>query len=217
VRLPVKSEADAFRLTCGVGLAIGVSVLAAVVSSPTAGIVVFAAIAVAATIRALAAGGPAAAFPAARGGGRDHRVLLVANDAVTAGAVWDRLADRDGRGAVVEVLAPVLQSRTHFVTTDVDRETEAARRRLRTTLRAAHAHGVRAAGRVGDPINPLEALADEVRRYDIDELVVATHRADRRNWLESGILARLGERHEVPLTHVVLDDDGGVIEVHAGA
>jgi hypothetical protein len=99
----------------------------------------------------------------------------------------------------------VLQSRTHFVTTDIDHETDQARRRLRETLAWTRAHGIEASGVVGDPIDPITGIGDELRRYDVHEVIVTTHPLGDASWLEADMLRQLQEQLTVPLTHVVVD------------
>jgi hypothetical protein len=100
----------------------------------------------------------------------------------------------------------VLQSRTHFFTTDIDREREDARRRLATTLAWARERGLEAHGHVGDAIDPLASLADELRSFDVDRLVVTTLPTARAGWVELGMLEHLRDELDLPLTHVVIDD-----------
>lgn len=211
MRLPVTSEADAFRLTCGVVLTVGIASLVGWALGSVAGAVVLVVIVAAALIWDIISGErrPLVEPSEIEREKAGHRVLLVANETVISEKVWDGMRARDGHAPVVEVLAPVLQSRTHFMTTDVDRETEAAHRRLDATLAAARQHGLTADGEVGDPINPLQSLADALRRYEVDEVIVATHDADHRNWLEDQMLERIRAEIPAPLTHVVVGERSG--------
>jgi hypothetical protein len=54
---------------------------------------------------------------------RSRRVLLVANETPTSRQLRDEILRRGKARTIHEVHAPVLQSRTHFVITDIDRET----------------------------------------------------------------------------------------------
>src|SRR3954470_2401300 len=114
MRLPVKSEADAFRLTYALVLVVGVVVLIGSAFGKLAGAVVFLAILAAALLWDVMTGEhrPLIEPSVARGENADHRVLVIANETVTSDAVWDDVRGRDGHGPVIEVLAPVLQSRT---------------------------------------------------------------------------------------------------------
>ena len=86
-------------------------------------------------------------------GARDRRrILVVANEALPGDAPPDEIVGPRGGRSALDVIAPVLQSKSHFVTTDIDSETEQARRRLRQTLAWASA-GRRARRRRG-PASP---------------------------------------------------------------
>ena len=65
------------------------------------------------------------------------------------------------------LVAPVLVSRTHFVTTDVDREMDQARERLSLTLDWARTHGLSARGHIGDPMHPdAQKAFQKLARYN---------------------------------------------------
>ena len=134
-------------------------------------------------------------------GGR--RVLLIANAAPTeAQARHTIMADEEL--PVFEVLAPVLQSRTHFMTTDIDHETQDARERLSETLAWLRGRGFAASGVIGDPIDPTAGVADELRRFEVDEIVLMTHPLEQANWIERTMLTSLREELDVPVKHVVV-------------
>jgi hypothetical protein len=207
MRSPVRSESDAFRAAWGLAVAVGLALLVGAFLDPVAGIVLFALIALAWLVRQLTREHPTRLRDAAIDGhsaAAPHRILVVANEAPAGDALLDELR-RTGQDTVIEVLAPVLQSRTHFVYTDIDRETEAARRRLRETLAWASEHGLKATGHVGDPIDPYAGLADELRRYDVDEVIIVTHPPENANWVEQGMLERLRSELDVPVELVVVD------------
>jgi GABA permease len=212
MRLPIKSEPDAFRFVWGLAFVVGVCLLVGYLAGAVAGIALFTAVALGGLAWAIKRGErPTRLSDAELAGhraGAGHRILVVANEALTGDALRDEILLRRERQPVLDVLAPVLQSRTHFVTTDIDRETEDARRRLRETLAWARAHGFEATGEVGDPVDPLAGLADELRRYDVDEVIIATHPPERANWVEGALVTALRTQLNAPLTHVVIDDVG---------
>jgi len=213
MRLLVRSEPEAFRLTVGMALAVGLAVLIGYLFGPLTGIVLLAAFALVALLWDLAAIraersalGDAARLGHRRIDGEDRpHVLVVANETVAGHALLDEIERRGRPRPVLDVVAPVLQSRSHFVTTDIDRETEAARRRLRQTLAWAADHQLEATGVVGDPIAPFAAVEDELRLHDFDEVVVATHPDPQANWLEGRMLERMREQLDVPVKQVVID------------
>jgi hypothetical protein len=207
MRVPVRSESDAFHAAWGLAAVVGLSLLVGAFLDPVAGVVLFALIALAWLTRQLTREPPTRLRDAAEHGHRAaaaHRCLVVASEAPAGDALFDELR-RTGGDCVIEVLAPVLQSRTHFVTTDIDHETEAARQRLRETLGWAREHGLLATGHVGDPIDPYAGLADELRRYDVDEVIIVTHPPEHANWVEQGMLERLRAELDVPVGLVVVD------------
>jgi hypothetical protein len=211
MRLPIRSEADAFRFTYALAFVVGISLLLGYLVEPIAGIALFTLVAIGAIVWDLTSEEPGASElrqaeqAGHERGARDRRrVLVVANEALAGEALRERILPGAEPPPVLEVVAPVLQSKSHFVTTDIDRETEDARRRLRDTLAWAREHGIEATGEVGDPIDPLAGIEDELRRYDIDEVIVATHPPERANWLEMGTLDRVRDELSVPVTHVVI-------------
>lgn len=207
MRIPVRSESDAFSAAWGLAAAVGVSLLLGMLIDPLAGVALFVLIAAAWLVRQSTREHPTRLRDAAMDGHRTasaHRILVVASEAPAGDALLDELR-RGGRECVLDVLAPVLQSKTHFVTTDIDRETEAARQRLSETLAWARDHGLMATGRVGDPIDPYASLADELLRYDVDEVIIITHPPEHANWVEQGMLQRVRAELDVPVGLVVVD------------
>jgi hypothetical protein len=210
MRTPVRSEGDAFRAVLvvaavaaasfAVGLVVGGS------AAPVLGICVFLA-GLGAWVAWGVAHGPAdsslrdaeAEGDADRG---PERVLLVVSEAPTPQQL--ETLRRAHPNALVEIHSPVLQSRTHFVTTDIDRETAIARKRLLDTIGAASQAGMVASGEVGDPIDPLAGIKDQLRRHHVDEVFIATHPRTEANWVEAELLERLRSELDKPLRHVEL-------------
>jgi hypothetical protein len=212
-RVPLGSEAGAFRFTLVAAVVIGASVFIAWLSAPVAGLAVFAAATVSAalsrlgvTLRDRPAGLRRAMSEAPLDRARrhaGHHVLVVANERL-AGAELAELILRHGREQVeVDVLAPVLASRVHYAVSDIDRELAEARTRLERSLTWAREQRIVARGEVGDP-NPTTALEDELRTFGADEVIVVTHPRDRETWQERGELARVRRELDVPVTHVVV-------------
>jgi hypothetical protein len=214
MRVLIRSESEAFRLTVVIALLGCISVLVGYLIVPLVGIALFVAIGVLALLLDLASirSGRSALREAAQVG-HEHtivdgrrRILLIAGEAVSGDALSEQLQGRSPR-PVLDVVAPVLQSRTHFVTTDIDQETNAARQRLAQTLRWAAEHEIDATGVIGDPIAPLAAIEDELRRHDFDEVILAAHPQQQSSWLEAEILDRAREELSLPVRHIVIDHD----------
>jgi hypothetical protein len=213
MRLPVRSETDAFRITYGTAFLVGVSIAVGLVLSPVWGALVFAILALGVLLADLLADDPDQPLPLQVAAHAPHpeatadawRILVVANESLEGEDVRALILGRAKLRPELMVVAPVLVSRTHFVTTDVDREMNQARERLTQTLDWARTHGLAASGHIGDPMDPLLAVEDDLRRFGPDEIIVATHPADGTNWQEGGLVARLRSELDVPVTQVVVD------------
>jgi GABA permease len=215
MRNPIRSEADAFHGALALsGLIVASGAVAAVVD-PVAG----GALAVGGVIGALAwefaSTDPDRRRPFSDAAAEGRRVgaltmrrgiPVVANRTLQG----DELAEilrRCAPDAELRVVAPILVSRTHYLASDVDRELAEAQERLTAALAWAQSEGLHASGKVGDPQVALGAIEDELRSFAADEVVICTYPPGLSHWLETGIVERLREELDVPVTHVVVHDD----------
>ena len=211
MRLPVRSESDAFWLVVACVVTLAVSLVVGYLAAPVLGVVAFGIALLVGLNRNLSAGEPKSLLRDAEQAGHHHGahgqrlVLVVANATPTADQLVDELMRPGTAVPVLEVLAPVLPSRTHFVTTDIDRETAVARQRLDEILAFARARGLKAGGEVGDAIDPFARVADELRSHDVNEVLVTTHARDSASWVESAIIDGLRDQLRVPLLELVVD------------
>lgn len=212
MRMPVKSEIDAFRLAYGLVLLIGLSVALGSIVTALLGAALFAGGMLVALLRGLLLRNDPdrirplrEAFEAAPPAGKHtrRRVLVVANQTVGGEELKAELLSRDEPRPELRIVVPVLCSRAHYLTSDIDRELGEAQTRLDQTLRCARAHGFEAVGTVGD-VSPLIAIEDELRRFGADELIISTHIPERSHWLEA-VVERAREELEIPVTHVKVD------------
>ncbi len=215
---PFRSEAEAFRVVVALALLAGVGLLIGFLASPVAGWAIFGAGVAAGVTYAWTERRAARARPLAEAdasfhveGHVSHRVLAVANESLESEALRSELMRRVELWPELFVLAPVLCSRAHYWTTDVDRERGEAARRLASALEWARAQGFTAYGEVSEP-DVLVAIADALRRFDADEIVIVTHPEDRSTWLESRVVERVREELEIPVTHVVADAEQATIQ-----
>ena len=93
----------------------------------------------------------------------------------------------------------------HWVS-DEDDARAAAQERLDASLASMRAAGVEADGEIGDG-DPIQAIADAIRTFRPDELILSTHPEGRSHWLERGVVEKARERFDIQLTHVVVDLD----------
>jgi len=212
MRIPVRSEGDAFRLTFGVAALIALAVAMSALLAPLAGVALVAGAVLGVIVWELVTEDPERARPlreAAAAARRDRaaddrrRILVIANETVGGRELRDELVAQ-GEDAELRVVCPILPTRAHLMTSDIDRELAEARDRLDRTLAWAAEHDLQITGRVSDE-TPLAAVCDELRAFPADEVIVSTHPPARSRWLESGLVDRLRQELEIPIRHVVVD------------
>jgi nucleotide-binding universal stress UspA family protein len=133
-----------------------------------------------------------------------RRILVVANETVAGSALTDEVSSRARSGAEVMVVCPALNSRLRYWLSDEDPARARAQARLQASIDRLQAIGVVAHGHVGDS-DPLQAIADALREFEADEIVISTHPADRSHWLARNITERAERLFALPVTHVVVD------------
>jgi hypothetical protein len=138
------------------------------------------------------------------------RILVIANETVEDGALHETIRSRArGAGAVeVLVIAPALNSRLRHWLSDHDLARRRAELRLARSIERLAADGVEAEGLVGDG-DPLQAIADGLRVFPADEIVIATHPQGRSHWLARNLVERARANWTQPVAHVVVDPAAG--------
>jgi hypothetical protein len=216
MRVPFKTETDAFRVAGALGLLLGLSIIVGALSSLPYGVVVFAAGCAGGVVFELAGreapehslrDAATAAHTHGPGPGKRH-VLVVAERALAGEELRRQLQQQAGTEVEIDVLSPVMASRTHIWADDVDREREQAQARLEESLRWAREQGFVAKGEVGDH-DAMAALEDELRDFGADEVVIVTHPRERTSWLASRMLSQLTRQLEVPVREIVMPDEPG--------
>jgi len=212
MRTPIRSETEANRFVFGSAAVIGVSVLLGFLTTPVLGVAAFGLAALVAAIAYLRADNPDHKTPLREAEHEPHahgappgtrHVLVVANETLSGEELYERITGDRREPVEVDVLAPVLTSHLHYLMSDIDSELAAARERLERSLAWASERGIPARGEVGDP-DPTTALADQLRDFGADEVIVVTHPRERETWQEQGELERLHRELDVPVSHVVI-------------
>ena len=204
MRNPFRDEGAAFRLVLVAIVYCGL-IAAGSVISPWVGLAVFLVLTGAAIWYVRAGRHEEPARRRVVGAPHPHRVLVVANETVEGAELLAAIRDRTREGdAEVYVVSPALNSRLRHWVSDEDAARGAAEQRLERSLDRLRAAGLDARGEVGDG-DPVQAVEDALRVFGADEIVLSTHPEGRSHWLERGVVAAVGERFDVPLTHVVVD------------
>jgi GABA permease len=219
VRNPVRSESDAYHIAVGSAVVLGAAAALGALTDPLVGIALCVGAVVGAVVWEFATTDPERRRPlreapaAGRRAAAPERrvVLVVANRTLLAAPLRAEIAQRTRDGADVHVVAPILPSRIHYIASDVDVELSEARDRLDATLAWARAERMQLTGRVGDPSVALGAIEDELRASGADEVIISTLPPSRSNWLETGIVERLREDLDIPVTHLVVDLEGRAV------
>src|SRR5262249_10853079 len=129
----------------------------------------------------------------------EKRLLVIANETVGGSELLAELRRRArGRKTEVLVVTPALNSPLRHWVSDEDRAREAAAARLEASLEAMRAAGMTAQGEIGDS-DPVQAMADAIRTFAPDEIVISTHPEGRSNWLERGVVESAKERFALPV------------------
>jgi len=144
-----------------------------------------------------------------------HRVLVVANETVGGQALLETLGRIAQPGTELLVVAPALPSRVRHWASDVDGARADAERRLQETVSHLGSTGLTVRGEVGDD-DPLLAIADALRTFGADEIVISTHPEGRSRWLEQDLVGKAAQRFALPITHVVVDLDAESSRASAG-
>jgi GABA permease len=211
MRNPVRSETDAFYIAVGCVALIVAALLLGSLVDPLVGVALFAGALIGAFVWEVATKDPErrrplqeAASETLRARSERPRVLVVANRTLHGDELRAEIRDRAVAGAEIHIVAPILCSRVHYFASDVDSELGEARQRLGTALAWAEAERVDVTGKVGDANAALGAIEDELRRYGADEVIISTYPPGRSNWLETGIVERLRDELDIPVTHIVV-------------
>jgi len=215
MRNPIRSETDAFRLALGGAGLTAASLAVGATIDPLAGGTLFLGGLIGTLVWEVSTDDPDRRRPlrdAAAEGRRSapsagRRVLVVANRTLQGDELAQTLRRRGAHDSELRVVAPIVVSRAHYLASDVDKELVEAHQRLTAALDWAHAEGLQASGTVGDPNAALGAIEDELRRFAADEVLISTYPPGLSNWLETGIVRRLREELDIPVTHVIVEPD----------
>ena len=210
MRNPIRSETDAFYIAWGGAVLVGAAIALGVLVTPLAGVALLVLALGAWLVWEFRTKDPERRRPLAEahasGANADrHGVLVVANRTLEGSELRERLSGL--RDAELRIVAPILPSRVRYIATDVDHELADARVRLADALDWCSTHGLEATGRVGDPIGGFSSVEDELRSFTADEVIISTFAEGQSNWLETGIVDRLRDELDIPVTHVIATRD----------
>ena len=127
------------------------------------------------------------------------RVLVVADAAVAnVDEVPSRIREVIDAAGHVYVVTPTLPSRLDWVASEINESRHAADERLDSTLGELRSTGADVTGVTGDD-SAMTAIADAVRAFHPDQIVIALRDSEHRNWQERGLIEHVRTRFDMPL------------------
>lgn len=137
------------------------------------------------------------------------RALVVANEEISGKRLVGSVLDRLGQGVEeVFVVSPALaDSALDHIMGDIDAAIPPARERLEGTLHAFSEAGVEARGEVGDS-DPIQAISDEIVKFEPDQILVVAHRDQEGAFAEKGLLEQAERDFDLPVLELVVSRDG---------
>jgi hypothetical protein len=135
------------------------------------------------------------------------KILVVPTLDLPHGAIRAYLRRVLAPDAEIEIVAPASNiGRLEWLTNAEDDARAEAADRAEQVAAALPAEGVEA--HVGDT-DPLRAIADALRTFPADEVIIVTHHDDEATWLEAGSGENARDRLPVPVTHLVVPPGAG--------
>lgn len=132
------------------------------------------------------------------------RILALASEPISGDALRSAVGTEIADAAEVLVIAPALNSKTHFWLADPDPAIERAEAIQEESVERLGEAGIDAVGGTGES-DPLLAIQDALATYPADEIVLFTHSGGEQNWLEKGVVEAARERFDTPVRHIVIE------------
>jgi hypothetical protein len=132
------------------------------------------------------------------------KILALVTEPISGEALKSAVGRETAEEAEVLVVAPALNSKLRFWTSDPDEAIARAEEVEQETVERLDEEGIDAAGDTGES-DPLLAIQDSLQTYPADEIVLVTHAAGERNWQEEGVVDEARERFGKPVTHLIVD------------
>jgi len=132
------------------------------------------------------------------------RIIALVSEPVSGDALKLAVGRERAEAAEVLIVAPALNTRTRFWLSDADPAIGRADEVQEETVERMDEEGVDAAGDTGES-DPLLAIQDALQVFPADQIVLFTHPAGDRNWLEEGVVDEARERFDVPVEHLVVE------------
>src|SRR5436189_641354 len=111
------------------------------------------------------------------------KIIALVTEPISGQALKSAVGAGTAEAAEVLVVAPALNSKAKFLTSDSDEAIARAEQVQEESVERLDEEGIDAAGDTGES-DPLLALQDALQTYEADEIVVVVHGEGGRNWQE---------------------------------
>jgi hypothetical protein len=132
-----------------------------------------------------------------------RKILALVSEPISGDALKSALG-QGAEDAEVMVVAPALDSRTRFWTSDNDDAIARADEVQQESVERLSEDGVDAVGDTGEA-DPLLALQDALATFPAEEIVIFTRPEGDRNWAEEDLLEQAQGRFSVPVRQMEVD------------
>jgi hypothetical protein len=131
------------------------------------------------------------------------KILALAAEPISGDALKSALGN-GAEEAEVMVVAPALDSRMRFWTSDSDEAIARAEEVKEESVERLEEDGVRATGETGES-DPLLALQDALATFPAEEIVIFKHPEGAQNWAEEDLVEQARERFAVPVRELEVE------------
>jgi kynurenine formamidase len=132
-----------------------------------------------------------------------RKILALVAEPVSREALRSALGE-EADEAEVMVVAPALDSRTRFWTSDNDDAIARAEAVQEETVERLAEEGVDAVGDTGET-DPLLALQDALATFPAEEILIVTHPEGEQNWAEADLVEEAEDRFDMPVRQMQVD------------
>jgi hypothetical protein len=147
---------------------------------------------------------PTTAASKPRGRAASRRVLVVADDACTAGGLCASVREFAAATPIEAlVIAPAHGTASTQWYVDEDAARADATQRLRAWVACLAGDGIRVSGELSDP-DPIQGIADALHEFPADEILLVTAPLRPSRWLRQNVIERAHKAFRQPITHIAL-------------
>jgi hypothetical protein len=129
-----------------------------------------------------------------------RKILALVAEPISGDALRSALGE-SADDAEVRVVAPALDSKARFWTSDSDAAIARAAEVQQESVERLAEDDVDAVGDTGES-DPLLALQDALATFPAEEIVICTHPEGERNWAEEDLVEQAQGRFSVPVRQV---------------